>query len=144
MKARQIKSEPHPPSLALSIRQPWTELIIQGVKTIEVRSWSTRHRGELWIHAGIRPDSNALRRFNLPVDDLAFGAIVGVCELYDCIEFGEKTWNVWRSGHLNEGVLSGRLFAWFLKNPVRVSPRPFKGRLGLMHIDASTRGGWTQ
>lgn len=37
---------------ALTIRQPWASLIAAGVKTIETRSWSTKHRGPLAIHAG--------------------------------------------------------------------------------------------
>lgn len=35
----------------LTIRQPWASLIAAGVKTIETRSWSTRYRGPLAIHA---------------------------------------------------------------------------------------------
>ena len=38
---------------ALTIRQPWASLIAAGVKTIETRSWSTRYRGPLAIHAGL-------------------------------------------------------------------------------------------
>lgn len=41
---------------ALTIRQPWASLIAAGVKTIETRSWSTRYRGPLAIHAGRRWD----------------------------------------------------------------------------------------
>lgn len=37
---------------ALTIRQPWASLIALGVKHIETRSWSTRYRGPLAIHAG--------------------------------------------------------------------------------------------
>lgn len=37
---------------ALTIHQPWAQLIALGVKTIETRSWSTRHRGAIAIHAG--------------------------------------------------------------------------------------------
>lgn len=37
---------------ALTIRQPWASLIALGVKTIETRSWSTRYRGPIAIHAG--------------------------------------------------------------------------------------------
>lgn len=39
---------------ALTIRQPWASLIAAGVKTIETRSWSTKYRGPLAIHAGKR------------------------------------------------------------------------------------------
>lgn len=40
---------------ALTLRQPWASLVALGVKTIETRSWSTRYRGRLLIHAGARP-----------------------------------------------------------------------------------------
>ena len=38
----------------LTIRQPWALLVALGVKTIETRSWSTKYRGPLTIHAGAR------------------------------------------------------------------------------------------
>jgi len=37
---------------ALSVRQPWAWLIVAGYKGIENRTWETRHRGPLLIHAG--------------------------------------------------------------------------------------------
>lgn len=120
--------------VALSIRQPWVELILSGRKTIEVRSWPTQHRGELWLHASTTRNSNLLRKFSFRKEDLQFGALVGVCELQACIEFDDDTWNRWRSQHLNEGNLNGRRYAWLLCNPTRIVPKPFKGRLGLMRI----------
>jgi hypothetical protein len=36
----------------LTLHQPWASLIALGVKTIETRSWSTKYRGPLAIHAG--------------------------------------------------------------------------------------------
>lgn len=40
---------------ALTIRQPWASLIALGVKTIETRSWPTKYRGPIAIHAGKHP-----------------------------------------------------------------------------------------
>jgi hypothetical protein len=40
---------------ALSVKQPWAGLIASGRKTIEVRTWPTRHRGDLLIVASLRP-----------------------------------------------------------------------------------------
>ena len=125
-------------SKALSIRQPWVELIIRGRKSIEVRSWATRHRGELWLHASSRKDIPLLKRFNLATDDLTFGTLVGVCELYDCVEFTDDNWDLWRIQHLNDGPLQKPQYAWLLRNPIRIIPKPFKGRLGLMRIDDLT------
>lgn len=39
----------------ITVRQPWASLIAAGVKTIETRSWATRHRGPLVIHASKKP-----------------------------------------------------------------------------------------
>lgn len=124
-------------SLALSIRQPWVELILQGTKTIEVRSWATQHRGELFLHAGLKPDIQALERFGLG-HELTFGALVGKCQLLDCIEFTPRTWESWRPRHLNDGELSGRRYAWLLEQPIRTAPTPYKGRLGLMQIEVGS------
>lgn len=41
---------------ALSIRQPWAALILDGLKTVENRTWPTAWRGTLVIHTGTRPD----------------------------------------------------------------------------------------
>ena len=120
--------------IAISIRQPWVELILTGRKTIEVRSWATQHRGELWLHAGTTRDSKLVRKFSFTEGELQFGALVGVCELRDCIEFDKDSWDLWRSQHLNEGDLNGRLYAWLLGNPNRIVPKSYKGRLGLMRI----------
>jgi hypothetical protein len=107
---------------------------LRGEKTIEVRGWSTRYRGELWLHAATHKNIQLLHRFNLAPHDLAFGALVGLCDLYDCIEFNDNTWASWRFRHLNEGPLQERRYAWVLRNPTRIIPKPFKGRLGLIRI----------
>jgi hypothetical protein len=39
----------------LSIRQPYASLICRGIKTIENRSWDTKYRGKLLIHASGKP-----------------------------------------------------------------------------------------
>ena len=51
--------------LALSIRQPWAELILQSRKTIELRSWDTDYRGYLWLHTGkgAAPDLDRITPF---------------------------------------------------------------------------------
>lgn len=38
----------------LTLHQPWASLVALGVKTIETRSWSTKYRGPLAIHAAAR------------------------------------------------------------------------------------------
>jgi hypothetical protein len=40
----------------ISIIQPWATLIILQEKRFETRSWATKHRGELGIHASKKVD----------------------------------------------------------------------------------------
>jgi hypothetical protein len=42
---------------ALSLKQPWATLLVHGLKSIEVRRWSTPRRGRVLIHAARIPDN---------------------------------------------------------------------------------------
>lgn len=121
---------------AVSIKQPWVELILRGVKTIEVRSWPTSYRGELWLHAGLRSESvlTPCGGPSVEVDGLPVGAIVGRCEIVDCVAFDDHSWHAWKSRHLVPGALAGRRFAWMLQKAERQPSVPFRGRLGIMRI----------
>ena len=37
---------------AISIRQPWAWLVVHGYKDVDNRTWATKHRGPILIHAG--------------------------------------------------------------------------------------------
>jgi (5-formylfuran-3-yl)methyl phosphate synthase len=73
---------------ALSIKQPWASLVVHGLKTIEIRRWSTRHRGHVLIHTGRSSDPRKQSWKHLPnnlgVFGRAVGGIVGEAELVDC------------------------------------------------------------
>lgn len=45
---------------ALSIRQPWAWLIVNGIKPVENRDWYCNYRGPLLIHAGKQLDGEGL------------------------------------------------------------------------------------
>lgn len=75
----------------LSIRQPYASLILAGRKWCENRTWQTRHRGPLLIHASQTIDRDAvedladeLTAASLTADTLPTGAIIGVAWLADC------------------------------------------------------------
>lgn len=71
----------------LTIKQPWATLIIQGDKRFEFRSWQTKYRGDLLIHAGKGIDKEAMKRLvkYLP-EELPYGKILGKVNLVDCIK----------------------------------------------------------
>ncbi len=66
---------------ALSIRQPYVEEILRGVKTIEYRSRSTRIIGQrFYIYASQKPADGQEKRFaklGCEFEDLPSGVIVG-------------------------------------------------------------------
>lgn len=67
---------------ALSLKQPWAALLAAGVKTVEVRRWTTSHRGRLLIHAARvcddRPEAWACVPDTLREASRLEGGIVGV------------------------------------------------------------------
>ena len=84
----------------LSLYQPWgSAMRPDGEKRIETRSWGTKHRGPLAIHAAKRTDPDAVARlFNLhhktPLGDyptFPVGCVLGVVLLHDCVEMTDAT-----------------------------------------------------
>lgn len=79
---------PDPDRIALGVKQPWAELILRGVKTIEVRSQNTNVRGPIYIYtsrriADIEPARNALDRYELDPEQLVYGRLVGSVDIVD-------------------------------------------------------------
>jgi hypothetical protein len=120
---------------AISIRQPWAELILQGSKRIEVRNWVDPYRGALWIHAGRNANHAAAAHFQL--DGAFTGGYVGRVTLTDIVPLSEERWERWRSLHRVPGPWQPGSYAWMLENPRRLtSPVPGPGRLRLFRVDA--------
>jgi hypothetical protein len=75
---------------ALSVRQPWAELILRGHKTIEVRSRRTSLRERVFIYAAlnrIEPQEEAriADQFGIDVDGLPRGVLVGTVQIVGCM-----------------------------------------------------------
>lgn len=119
---------------ALSIRHPWIDLILSGAKTVEVRTWATRHRGPLLLHAsagfGIGEREAAARlRVPAPGPD-GLGAVVGVAELVDCRPVRREDWK-----RACLPPLEGRLWAWVLEDARPLGPVAAAGRRTLFEIE---------
>jgi ASC-1-like (ASCH) protein len=67
----------------LSISQPYADLIIDGKKIIELRTWNTKFRGEFLIHAPIKIKDDACKRLDMDKSSLRTGVIIGKVEIYD-------------------------------------------------------------
>lgn len=71
----------------LSISQPFAELVVSGKKTVELRSWNTRFRGEFLVHAPLRVRTADCRRLRIDCSGLATGALVGKARLCGVIAY---------------------------------------------------------
>lgn len=133
---------------ALSIRQPWASLIVLGIKDIENRTWATRQRGPVFVHAskGMTRDEHAdaiefaveairadprnagatkirtLRELGLAFDSLPRGGVIGTVEIVDCVNRSESPWFVGDYGFV-------------LANAKPLPFQPFKGALGFFEVE---------
>jgi hypothetical protein len=83
---------PGTPRRALSIRQPWAELILRGTKKIEVRSRSTNIRGPMYLYASLTrgaDDAKCRASTGRAWEQLDRGKLVGIIEITDCRELRE-------------------------------------------------------
>ena len=97
---------------ALSVRQPWAELIMLGNKEIEYRNYPTDVRGIVYIYASAtrypaEDERDMQSEYGLDLDSLPRGVIVGTVEVYDC----------------QQGAEGG--YEWLLRSPARL-PKPLK------------------
>jgi hypothetical protein len=118
-----------PCETALSVRQPWAWLLVNGYKDVENRNWSTNFRGDCLIHAGKSFDKDGYewikRNFNeIPLpqpDEFKRGGIVGWVRVMDCVKEYDSPWFFGRYGFVMEG--RGKL-----------SFVPMRGQLGFFKV----------
>lgn len=74
----------------ITVKQPFATLIVKGVKQYEFRTWKTKYRGDILIHAGKGVDKKALARFKHFGFDYPSGCILGSVTIVDCVKMDEK------------------------------------------------------
>lgn len=105
---------------ALSIRQPWAELILGGRKTIETRTWRTSRRGWIAIHAGWIVDEDICALYGFDPAALARGGLIGMVEVLDVFDFTAETWRELRDQHCVPGDDPAGRVGWWLAHPRRL------------------------
>lgn len=121
---------------ALSFRQPWAELVLQGVKTLDLRTWSTRHRGPLAVYASQTVEKDRCQEHGIDLDRLTTGAVIGVVDLVGVVELDGASYAARASEHLSGRRFQAPMFGWELANPRPLAePQPARGRLLLFEVD---------
>lgn len=132
----------------LTIKQPLASLIANGIKDIENRTWPTKYRGRILIHAGkdkklthLFPTSfmtsEQVQRIMKPDVQYQllspkyciYGSIIGSVEIVDCVINHPSIWaeSVDRCGHpfgcdnqCHDGCewINKPIYNWVLANPI--------------------------
>ena len=111
------------PRRALSIRQPWAELILRGKKRIEVRSRPTNIRGPMYLYASLTRGADDVKcrvSTGRTWEELDRGKLVGIIEITDCRELRETDSRA--AGFRIDFDPTGS-FAWLVK-PIRRLAKP--------------------
>lgn len=120
---------------ALSILQPWAWLIVTAQKDIENRSWQTKQRGRIWLHAGkkyTREDHHGYEHIishhygivlpSFEILKAETGGLVGSVEIVDCVRQHKSAWKDPDS------------YGFVLARPEPSQLIPYRGQLGFFEI----------
>ena len=117
------------PLKALSIKQPWSWLIINGYKDIENRNTLKNFRGTFLIHAGLNSDFDNFHdhinkeEMQIPSDypyKFNTGGIIGYAEIYNSVTKSDSPWFVGKNGLM-------------IRNPKPLPFTPCKGKLSFFY-----------
>lgn len=109
---------------AVSIQQPWADRILFAGKDIENRTWASKHRGWVLIHAGLTPDLDAINYTtlkNLKASN-RLGGIVGAVQIVGMVRESASPWFHGPVG-------------WQLAQPIALPALiPCRGKLSLFQV----------
>lgn len=141
---------------ALSIKQPWASLIAHGIKDIENRTWKTKFRGRIYIHASAKSAGSSFellnkeqyKKWDAHINKLQHyplvptSAIIGEVDIVDCVInhpsiWAEKTFMYEYDEQVGEKPIGKPIYNWVLSN-ANLYDKPIlnvKGKLSLWETD---------
>ncbi len=115
---------------ALTIKQPWAELLIRGEKTIECRTWTTPYRGPLLLHAAKSRDPQMKSVYPAA----PCGCLIALAQLTGIEQITAA--NAAQFNTVWEDNPPGA-YAWHLDNIEPFDPIPWRGQIGLFAVPSS-------
>jgi len=125
---------------AISMWQPWAGLVSAGWKHYETRSFDTKYRGTLLIHAAktqkgwelIKPNLKpAIMKIGITKD---YGKLLCKVDLVRTFKT-EDIINKLSSCEIQFGDYSPGRYAWQFTNLVKFKPIPYRGQQGFFNVD---------
>ena len=117
----------------LSIRQPWAQMIVLGIKPVENRSWKTSFRGPLLIHASKKYDHDGenwiMNNFQhtqgmgdaINEARVLRGGVIGTVDMVDCVTEHQSPW------------FAGE-YGFVFQDPKAVDFHPCRGQLNFFDV----------
>ena len=120
----------------LSVCQPFAELIVQGKKTIELRKWNTKFRGEFLIHAAKNILIEDCRRMKILPSAITIGAIIGKVNLVDVKKYdSDKELYTDKKKHHSISSKTNNKYGFILENPKKLRvPIEYLGKLNFFEF----------
>lgn len=117
------------PMKCLSLKQPYADMVVEGIKSIELRKWNTKHRGEFLVHASKVP-------FESDYDKSRLGCIVGSARLLDVKHYEtEEEWEKDFTLHRADDDFMESHYGFILTNPVKFEkPIAYRGSLNFFNV----------
>lgn len=123
---RDYDSEKHDIFKALTVKQPFADLISEGKKTIELRTKNTSYRGKIIICSSANPK----------VENRMSGVTICEVDLIDVVPVDEMTEAQKNATFLDRKNIYWQKarYGWVLANSKRIMEFPVSGQLGIWNL----------
>lgn len=127
----------------ITIKEPFATLIAEGYKEYEFRTWKTKYRGEILIHAGKGFDKEAMKKFAFLNLNYSPGKIIAIVNLPNCLKIDDEARKMLEtkndkyvySSVINDKNWDG--YGFKLENVTKIKPIEINGKLGLWEYNGS-------
>lgn len=123
---------------AITIKQPFASLIIEGYKEYEFRTWRTKFRGDILIHAGKGVDKKAMEKYKHLVSDCPSGCMLGIVKITDCIKIDDEAREMLKDNIVYDNVVNNKDwdgFGFKIESIRKVENTPANGKLSLWDFE---------
>ena len=125
----------------ITIKQPFATLIAEGLKEYEFRTWKTKFRGDILIHAGKGIDKKAMKRYEHLNLEYPSGQIIAKATITDClyVDYNLKEQLQKKNPLVYYGILQKDSnwdgYGFKLENIKKIEPIEINGKLSLWDYD---------
>lgn len=124
----------------ITIKQPWATLIAKGIKEYEFRTWKTKYRGPILIHAGKGIDKEAIKEYSYLNLEFPKGCIIAKTSIIDCINVDEEFRKLLKdkNAKVYNGVIKDTMwngYAFKLGTTEEIKHTKINGKLSLWDFD---------